>query len=160
MIEMWVRTVDHEPRTGAPVVVLLPRVAGRCQPLALPVPPADACTLSHELQGMTTLRTRAFMLLDQALAAVQAYATDIALAAQPDGSIVGQVTYWHLGGPLRSDVDVSLALGLAAHLGFVVQVPESLLPSPVAARSIDLQIVDQSAPLTETPAVFRRAFEE
>ena len=155
MIEMWVRTVDHDPRTGQPVTVLLPRVAGSCPPVALPVPSADACTLSHELQGMTTLRTRAFMLLDEALAGVEGYATDIWLAPLPDGTVTGRVAYWHRHGRLETDIGVSLALGLAAHLGFVVLVTEALMSPPVAVSPLD-----QAASATETAAVFRLAFED
>ena len=155
MIEMWVRTVDHDPRTGQPVAVLLLRIPGACPPVALPVSPADACTLSHELQGMTTLRTCAFMLLDEALASVEGYATDIWLASLEDGTVTLRVGYWHRQGRLETDVDVSLALGLAAHLGFMVLVPESLLAGSVIAPRLD-----QPMPVTETPAVFRLAFED
>ena len=160
MIEMWVRTVDHDPRSGWPVVVLLPRVAGGSSPLALPISPADACTLSHELESLTTLRTRAFMLLDQALASIQGYPTDIVLTPGPDGTLAGRVDYWHPGGRLEAEIDVSLALGLVAHLGFAVQVAESLVPAGPPSRSVAPPPGDQTSPTPDTLAVFRQAFDD
>ena len=70
MLEMTVQTVDHDPKFGSPVVVLLPRDRADGPPMALPIRSAEACSLTHELEGQLTPRARAFALLTQTLAAM------------------------------------------------------------------------------------------
>ena len=91
MLEMTVRTVDHDPKFGSPVVVLLPRDRADGPPVALPIRPAEACSLAHELEGQLTPRARAFALLTQTLAAIRGYVESIVVEPNEDGMAVGRV---------------------------------------------------------------------
>ena len=84
MIEMTVRTVDHSPRSGQPLALLLPHDRAVGRPLTLPIGSNEACSLSHELEHHATPRTRAYTLLMQTIQAIGGYLA--AIIVEPDGA--------------------------------------------------------------------------
>jgi hypothetical protein len=57
MLEMTVRTVDHDPRSGSPVALLLPRDRADAPPMALPIRSAEACWLIDHHPANHDIRT-------------------------------------------------------------------------------------------------------
>lgn len=130
MLEMSVRTVDHEPKSGHPVAILLPRQRAACAPLALPIQAADACSLSHELERVATPRGRAYALLAQTLAAIGGQVVAIQLEPGQDGSPVARIRVSHGDTWSEHQADVTLALGLAVYNSLPVLVSEQLARIP------------------------------
>lgn len=126
MVEMQVRTVDHHAGSGQPVVLLLPREREAGSPVTVPVDGSAACSLSHELEGHATPRTRAYTMLMQAVHAIGGYIAAIMLEPGPTGEPVAQL---RVGMPHRWDdqpIDVSAALGLSVHTTLPVLVSGTL----------------------------------
>lgn len=126
MVEMLVRTVDHHAGSGQPVVLLLPREREAGAPVTVPIESSAACSLSHELDGLSTPRTRAYSLLVQAVQAAGGYIAAIMLSPGPTGQPTAQV---RIGLQHRWDdqpVDISAALGLSVHLSLPVLVSGTL----------------------------------
>jgi bifunctional DNase/RNase len=136
MIPMLVRTVDHDVRSGGAVAMLLPCEAGTSTPLTLPLEPAEACTLSHELDAQATPRARAYLLLAETLAALGGHVAAVMLEASADDRPVARVAVDLPSGPVVREMEMAAALGLAVSNALPVLVSEHLLqPVTVAAAS-------------------------
>jgi bifunctional DNase/RNase len=160
MIEMRVRTVDHDPRSGRPVAVLLPHDLATWSPLVVAMQPSEACSLTHELERQATPRARAIDLLVQSLAAIGAYAHSIVLRAGETGEAVARLRLrLPNNGQTEHPLDLALALGLAVHAAVPVLVAERLArrataPTPAAWDRPD---GDSGHSASSVPAPFRRA---
>jgi bifunctional DNase/RNase len=137
MIEMRVRTVDHDPRSGRPVAVLWPRDLATWSPLVVGMQPSEACSLSHELERQQTPRARAIDLLVQSLAAIGAYAHSIVMRPDTAGEPTAKLRVClPKHGQGEHSLDLPLALALAVHAAVPVYVAERLArraPSPMPA---------------------------
>jgi bifunctional DNase/RNase len=134
MLEMIVRTVDHDPRFGSPVAMLLPRDLAACAPLALPIRPAEACSLAHELERQVTPRSQAFALLTQTLSAIGGSVAAIVVEPGEDGDPIARVRVWLPFGLTEHLTDVTSALGLAVYTSLPVLVSERLARFPTGIR--------------------------
>jgi bifunctional DNase/RNase len=134
MLEMIVRTVDHDPRFGSPVAMLLPRDLAACAPLALPIRPAEACSLTHELERQVTPRSQAYALLAQTLSALGGYVATIVLEPGDDGDPIARVRVCLPFGWTEHLTDVTSALGLAVYASLPLLVAERLVHSPSGIR--------------------------
>ena len=162
MVEMLVRTVDHHAGSGAPVVLLLPREREDGSPVTVTVDASAACSLRHELDGISTPRTRAYSLLVQAVRAVGGYIAAIMLSPGPTGEPAAQV---RIGLRHRWDdqpVEMSAALGLSVHLSLPVLVADTLAqvmqtPGPHESQADPRYTADASLESSTVPAPFLRA---
>jgi bifunctional DNase/RNase len=165
MVEMQVRTVDHCARSGQPVALLLPREREAGAPVTVPIEASAACSLSHELEGLSTPRTRAYALLLQAVHAVGGYIAAIMLVPGPSGDPAAQL---RVGMPHRWDdqpIAISEALGLAVHTTLPILVSGVLAqvePTPGASTAPSSDLDGQHGPHAQTtvPAAFLQALNE
>ena len=165
MVEMLVRTVDHHAGSGQPVVLLLPREREAGSPVTVRVDASAACSLSHELEGHATPRTRAYLMLMHAVQAVGGYIAAIMLVPGPTGEPTAQL---RVGMPHRWDdqpIDISAALGLSVHTTLPVLVSGVLAhieqsPSPHEWPRGDLAAEDPDCQETTVPGVFRHALDD
>jgi hypothetical protein len=123
MIPMLVRTVDHDVRSGGAVAMLMPYEVGARTPLALPLKPADACTLAHELERQATPRARAYDLLMDGLRAVGGQLEAIVLEPGKRG-FSASVRVALATGSTHLPLATATALGLAVHAALPVLVSE------------------------------------
>ena len=161
MLEMTVRTVDHHPKSGSPVAVLIPRDRADGPPIALPMRSAEACSLTHELEGQLTPRAKAFALLTQALAAIRGYVAAIVVEPGEDGVAVGKVRVCLPDGWSEHQIDAPAALGLSIYTLAPLLVSDHLAHGPASpAPDLDIPIVGEAEPTTPVPAPFLRALDE
>lgn len=161
MLEMTVRTVDHDPRFGRPVAVLLPRDLAAGSPLALPIRSAEACSLTHELEGQMTPRSKAFALLTQSLAAIRGYVAAIVVEPGDDGDPIARVRVCLPDGWSEHRTDAASALGLAVYTLAPLLVSEQLARAASGAPgATDPSTVEDAEPSSAVPAPFLRALDE
>lgn len=128
------------------MVITLTPAAPSMLIITVPIDARTACSLSHELDGLSTPRTWAYSLLVQALHAVGGYIAVIMLVPGPSGEPAAQV---HVGLPHRCDdqpIEVSTALGLLVHTTLPVLVAGSL----TQIESMQRQSTSTAGNLTET----------
>ncbi len=159
MIEMRVRTVDHDPRSGRPVAVLLPRDLASWAPLAIGMQPREACSLSHELERQSTPRARAFDLLFQSLRAIGAYTHSVVVRPGVAGEPAARLRVRLPDRQIEQPIDVALALGLAVHYALPIMVSAQLAHAAVAAAP-DAPEASNGASVSSVPAAFHRALDE
>ncbi|MCC7372470.1 MAG: bifunctional nuclease family protein [Chloroflexi bacterium] len=167
MFEMLVRTVDHSARSGLPIALLMPRDRLACAPVGVPLSSAEACSLSHELDGLCTPRSRAYSMLIEALHAVGGYIAAIVVDAGPDGEPSAQL---QIGLPRSIAVHQAApadALGLAIRASLSVFVSERVVragsyrprPSTDAASDAAHDHLSDHAGAS-VPAPFRHALDD
>jgi bifunctional DNase/RNase len=165
MVEMQVRTVDHHAGSGQPVVLLLPREREAGSPVTVSVDASAACSLSHELEGHTTPRSRAYSLLVQSVMAAGAYVVAIMLepgaAGEPSACLrIGLPNRW-----ADQPVDVSAALGLSVHMSLPLLVSgtlaQTMQPSehPLVSECDHASFDGDRGPST-VPGAFRQALDD
>jgi bifunctional DNase/RNase len=158
MLEMIVRTVDLSPKSGSPMAMLLPRDRAAGAPLTLPIRASEACTLSHELEGQTTPRARAYSLLLQALATIGGYVAAIVVEPGEDDAPSARVRVCLPDGWSEHRADTASALGLAIHTMLPLHVSEQLAQVPTGCAS---GLTEPSADASSTvPAPFLRALDD
>ena len=158
MLEMMVRTVDHDPRFGSPVAVLLPRDRAAGAPLALPIRSADACSLTHELEGQMTPRAKAFALLAQTLATIRGYVAAVVVEPGDDGDPVAMVRVCLPDGWSEHRTDAVAGLGLAVYTMAPLLVSESLArATPDATPDPDATVAEDASVV---PSPFLTALDE
>jgi bifunctional DNase/RNase len=161
MLEMTVRTVDHDPRSGSPVAVLLPRDLTAGAPLALPIRSAEACSLTHELEGQMTPRSKAFALLTQSLAAIRGYVAAIMVEPGQDGDLIARVQVCLPDGRSEHRTDAASALGLAVYTLAPLLVSEQLAQAPSGApNEAASPMAEDAGRSSAVPAPFLRALDE
>jgi bifunctional DNase/RNase len=164
MIEVRVGSIDRHPVTGAPLVSLEP-----CQPLSrtrlvLPLSAAVACSLSHELEGQSTLRGTVYTLLSQVADSLGGQIAAVEIVPAPNGMAAGHLRICGPDNAMLMPVEIALGIGLAVVLGVPLCVDDSLVHE---APRLDRPADGASAPETPAPAqpaaldvpdAFRRAF--
>jgi bifunctional DNase/RNase len=161
MLEMTVRTVDHDPKSGSPVAVLLPRDRADGPPMALPIRSAEACSLTHELEGQLTPRARAFALLTQTLAAIRGYVAAIVVEPGDDGDPIATVRVRLPDGWCEHRTDAASALGLAVYTLAPLLVSEHLAHTTADVTSGEQRPASEDqAHLSPVPAPFLQALDE
>jgi bifunctional DNase/RNase len=154
MIEMLVRAVDRHPVTRVPVAILHPRLAGACDPVALAMTAAEACSLSHELEQRETVRGQAFGLLERVLAVAHGALLAVEVHQARPGLAMARLRVAHAGEVAVVTVEVAQAIGLAVHAGVPLLVSEALT-SPAEPDA-----PPEGADPTGVPAAFSRAFDD
>jgi bifunctional DNase/RNase len=162
MLEMIVRTVDHDPKSGSPVAILLPRDLRACAPLALPIESVEACSLTHELEDQITPRAGAYALLAQTLSAVGGYVAAITLAASADGAPVARVRVCRPNGWTEHLTGVTSALGLSVYSSLPLLVSEHLVRASASLESpsTDGPLPDDNERSSTVPASFHHALHD
>lgn len=161
MREMIVRTVDQDPKVGRPVAVLLPRDFTAGGPLALPIRSSEACSLTHELEGQMTPRSKAFALLTQSLAAIRGYVAAIVVEPGDDGDSIARVRVSLPTGWSEHRTDAASALGLAVYTMAPLLVSERLAQSAsdTTPHTNPRAVADGEVP-SSVPAPFLRALDQ
>jgi bifunctional DNase/RNase len=130
----------------------------------LPISAAVACSLSHELEGQTTLRGLAYTLLGQAVESLGGTVAAIEIVPAPNGMAAARLCIEGHDGATLLPVEIALAIGLAVVLRLPMRVATQLVNT---APSLDRQTAPgapadreaaASAPVAEIPDAFRRAF--
>jgi bifunctional DNase/RNase len=150
VIEVRVGAVERHPVTAVPLVALEPRDPAIRTRLVLPLSPAVACSLSHELDGHTTLRSTAYTLLMQLAGALGGEVSAVEIVPAADGMAAGRLCIAGPVGGSRLPVEIALGIGLAVVLGLPLRVSEELVR--------DAPPLERSASTTDVPEAFRRAF--
>ncbi|HZO30524.1 MAG TPA: hypothetical protein VFH48_31520 [Chloroflexota bacterium] len=141
--------------------MLLPRDLTAGAPLALPIRSAEACSLTHELEGQMTPRSRAFALLTQSLAAIHGYVAAIMVEPGEDGDPVARVRVCLPGGWSEHQMDAASALGLAVYTMAPLLVSERLAPATSdASPDTAVPTVEDGEQSPAVPAPFLRALAE
>jgi hypothetical protein len=161
MIDVRVGSIDRHPVTGAPLVSFEPRDVTARTRLVLPLSGAVACSLSHELEGQTTLRGMVYTLLGQVAASLGGEITAVEIVPAPNDMASGRL---RVSGPEECTilpVEIALGIGLAVVLGLPLRVAEQLVyESPKLDRQPDAPplagLLPDAPP--DVPDAFRRAF--
>jgi hypothetical protein len=175
MIDVRVGSIDRHPVTGAPLVSLEPHDTRFRSRLMLPLSPAAACSLSHELEGLTTLRALVYTLMSHVADTLGGQITAVEIVPAPNEMAAGHL---RVCGPDASSlipVEITLGIGLAVVLGIPLRVDDRLVrpamrtdlpvdrapaaPEPPAAPDTPAALEAPPA-AAEIPAAFHRAFGE
>jgi hypothetical protein len=151
MIEVSVSSVERHPVTGAPLVSLEPRDTTTRTRLVLPLSPAAACSLSHELEGQVTIRGMVSTLLGQVAESLGGVLAAVEIVPAPNSMAAGRLRIDGPDGCTLLPVEIALGIGLAVILDLPLRVDRQLVldaprleASPAAAPAV--------------PDAFRRAF--
>jgi bifunctional DNase/RNase len=180
MIEVRVGSIERHPVTGAPLVALEPRDTTARTRLVLPLSTAVACSLSHELEGQTTLRGMVYTLLGQIADILGGEITAVEIVPAANDMAAGRLRVDRVDGDdgaILLPVEIPLGIGLAVVLGLPLRVADKLVhdapkldrpatvdlsaradgqpdapPSPEPRRDVDVPTA------LDVPDAFRRAF--
>jgi bifunctional DNase/RNase len=165
MIEVRVGSIDRHPVTGAPLVSLEPRQPLNRTRLVLPLSAAAACSLSHELEGQTTLRGTVYTLLGQVADILGGQIAAVEIVPAPNGMAAGHLRICSPDNAMLMPVEIALGIGLAVVLGVPLCVDDRLVHE---APRLDQPAEDEATPekpataqpaaALEVPDAFRRAF--
>lgn len=164
MIDVRVGSIDRHPVTGAPLVSLEPHDARFRTRLMLPLSPAAACSLSHELEGLTTLRALVYTLLSHVADTLGGQITAVEIVPAPNEMAAGHL---RVCGPDASSlipVEITLGIGLAVVLGVPLRIDDRLvhrtarldLPVDRAPAALDAPLTSPAP--ADVPTAFHRAF--
>jgi bifunctional DNase/RNase len=164
MIDVRVGSIDRHPVTGAPLVSLEPHDTRLRARLMLPLSPAAACSLSHELEGQTTLRAMVYALLSHVADTLGGQITAVEIVPAPNEMAAGHLCVCGPDSSTLIPVEITLGIGLAVVLGVPLRVDDRLVQTksrtglpvnrPAAAPDVS---PPAPAPL-DIPAAFHRAF--
>jgi len=155
MIDVRVGSVERHPTTGAPLIALEPRDPSSRTRLVLPLSPAVACSLSHELAGQVTLRGMVYTLLGQVADILGGQIAAIEIVPAPNGMAAGQLRIDGQAGATVLPVEIALGIGLAVLLDVPLRVAPQLVHD---APKLDRPSSADPTPPLEVPDAFRRAF--
>ena len=165
MIEVRVGSIDRHPVTGAPLVSLEPRQPLSRTRLVLPLSAAVACSLSHELEGQSTLRGTVYTLLAQVADALGGQIAAVEIVPAPNGMAAGHLRICGPDSAMLMPVEIALGIGLAVVLGMPLCVDDRLVhEAPKLDRPADAEATPEKpttaepAAALEVPDAFRRAF--
>jgi bifunctional DNase/RNase len=165
MIEVRVGSIDRHPVTGAPLISLEPRNPTSRTRLVLPLSASVACSLSHELEGQTTLRGTVYTLLGQIANALGGEIAGVEIVPAPNGMAAGHLRICGPDSAMLIPVEIALGIGLAVVLGVPLCVDDRLVDeAPRLDRPADTapasETTAQAKPATmlDVPDAFRRAF--
>lgn len=152
MIEVRVGSIERHPVTGAPLVALEPRDVRARTRLVLPLSPAVACSLSHELEGQTTLRSMAYTVLSQIADVLGGAISSFEIVPAPNGMAAGRLRVEGADGCTILPVEIALGIGMAVVLGVPLRVAERLVyDAPKLDRHPELSADAVSATGDATP---------
>ena len=165
MIEVRVGSIDRHPVTGAPLVSLEPRQPlGRTR-LVLPLSAAVACSLSHELEGQTTLRGSVYTLLSHVADVLGGQIAAVEIVPAPNGMAAGHLRICGPDSAMLIPVEIALGIGLAVVLGVPLCVDDRLVhEAPRLDHPADAEVMTEQpgrrvpAAALDVPDAFRRAF--
>ena len=160
MLDVRVGSIEKHPVTGAPLIALEPCDAAARTRLVLPLSPAVACSLSHELEGQVTLRGMACTLLGQVADRLGADVVAVEILPAPNGMAAGQLRIEGQRGATLLPVEIALGIGLAVVLGLPLRVDDRLVQT---APQLDPAPAQDTPPIVaaqahDVPDAFRRAF--
>lgn len=165
MIEVRVRSIDRHPVTGVALVSLELRQPLSRTRLVLPLSAAVACSLSHELEGQSTLRSTVYTLLAQVADALGGQIAAVEIVPAPNGMAAGHLRICGPDSAMLMPVEIALGIGLAVVLGIPLCVDDRLVhEAPKLDRPADEQATRekpataQAAATVDVPDAFRRAF--
>jgi hypothetical protein len=179
MIDVRVGSVERHPVTGAPLIALEPRDTTTRTRLVLPLSPAVACSLSHELEGQLTLRGMVYTLLGQVTNTLGGEITAIEIVPAPNGMAAGHLCIDGQAGTTLLPVEIALGIGLAVVLDVPLRVAAQLvheaprldaspaldvpteappLATMLPSGSFETPPASESEPALDVPDAFRRAF--
>lgn len=165
MIEVRVGSIDRHPVTGAPLVSLEPRQPLSRTRLVLPLSAAVACSLSHELEGQTTLRGTVYTLLSHVADVLGGQIAAVEIVPAPNGMAAGHLRICGPDSATLIPIEIALGIGLAVVLGVPLCVDDRLVhEAPRLDRSVDAEATpEKPAPAQpgtahEVPDAFHRAF--
>lgn len=151
MIEVRVGSIERHPVSGAPLVSLEPQDTTSRTRLVLPLSPAVACSLSHELEGQVTLRGMVSTLLGQVAESLGGALAAVEIVPAPNSMAAGRLRVDGPDGCTLLPVEIALGIGLAVVLGLPLRVDQQLvLDAP--------RLEPDPAATPDVPDAFRRAF--
>ena len=95
--------------------------------LVLPLSTAVACSLSHELEGQSTLRGTVYTLLNQVADALGGQIAAVEIVPAPNGMAAGHLRICGPDSAMLMPVEIALGIGLAVVLGIPLCVDDRLV---------------------------------